>query len=130
MSKKSGWQDPQDAARNNPFAAALAARLPAAPTPPSAEPTPSAPPAPVAPKAPARAVVRLERKGRGGKTVTTVSHLGLPADAMEAWCAELRKHLGCGGAVEEDQLVLQGDQRDRAADWLGASKGVGKVTKG
>lgn len=77
--------------------------------------------------APARAVVRLERKGRGGKAVTVVERLGLhPAD-LEAWLAELRRALGCGGSVEGDALVLQGDLRERVRGLLEAC-GVRRVT--
>ena len=80
-----------------------------------------------APKLPPRAVVRLERAGRRGKEVTLVEHLELgPAD-REAWLKAMKSALGCGGAVEDDALVLQGDLRDRAAAWL-EKKGVKKVT--
>ncbi|HLT30031.1 MAG TPA: translation initiation factor [Myxococcaceae bacterium] len=78
---------------------------------------------------PARAVVRRSRKGRGGREVTEISHLGLPSDVLATWIRELRTQLGCGGAVEEDVLVLHGDQRDRAEAWLKA-RGVRKITRG
>ena len=54
------------------------------------------------------------RKGRGGKQVTTISHLGLSEDAMSAWCANLRKHLGCGGSVEGDQGTTPRRSRSRS----------------
>jgi translation initiation factor 1 len=78
-------------------------------------------------KAPARAVVRMERAGRRGKEVTVVEHLELGATEREAWLKELKSALGCGGALEDDALVLQGDLRERAAKWL-EKKGVRKVT--
>lgn len=83
--------------------------------------------APVAPKGPARAVVRLERKGRRGKEVTIVDKLELAAGALETWCRELKQALGCGGAVEGACIVLQGDLRARLPAVLTA-KGVGKIT--
>jgi len=110
---------------HNPFAA-LAGRRDALPAAPEAPP-------PVAraaePKGPARAVVRMERKGRGGKEVTVVEHLELPAPQREAWLKALKNALGCGGAVEDDTLVLQGDQRERLPALLEA-RGVRKVTVG
>lgn len=117
---------------HNPFGAlaGLRDRLPA-PTPPAAEPAPaaaSAPP-PTAVKGPARAVVRLERRGRGGKDVTVVEHLSLRADERDAWLKALKASLGCGGTVEEETLVLQGDQRTRLPTLLTA-RGVRKVTMG
>lgn len=78
-------------------------------------------------KGPARAVVRLERKQRGGKEVTVVEKLALPADALATWCKELKQALGCGGSVEGDAIVLQGDLRQRLPAVL-TKKGVGKVT--
>ena len=80
-------------------------------------------------KGPARAVVRLERKGRGGKEVTVVEQLGLPAVALRDWLKALKGALGCGGAVEGDALVLQGDQRDRLPALL-EQRGVRRVSVG
>ncbi len=87
------------------------------------------PPEPAAPKGPARAVVRMERKGRGGKEVTVVEQLELKPKELEAWCKALKQALGCGGAVEGDAIVLQGDQRSRAPELLTA-RGVRKVSVG
>ncbi|MFP2913536.1 translation initiation factor, partial [Pyxidicoccus sp. 3LFB2] len=78
---------------------------------------------------PARAVVRMERKGRGGKEVTVVEHLELPVPQREVWLKALKNSLGCGGVVEGDALVLQGDQRERLPALLEA-RGVRKVTVG
>ena len=81
------------------------------------------------PSGPARAVVRMERKQRRGKEVTVIDKLELrPAD-LETWCRELKKALGCGGAVEDGMIVLQGDLRQRLPELLTA-RGVGKVTIG
>jgi translation initiation factor 1 len=77
----------------------------------------------------ARAVVRMERKGRGGKEVTVVEKLGLADKQLEAWCRELKQALGCGGAVDGDAIVLQGDLRTRVPAVLTA-KGVAKVSVG
>jgi translation initiation factor 1 len=78
-------------------------------------------------RAPARAVVRFEKKGRGGKAVTVVEKLGLSPRDLETWLGELKRALGCGGAVEGDALVLQGDNRERVGALLEA-RGVRKVT--
>jgi translation initiation factor 1 len=89
-------------------------------------------PAPVkaeAPRGPARAVVRLQRKGRGGKEVTVVEQLGLPGEQLEVWLKALKGSLGCGGAVEGETLVLQGDQRERLPALLEA-RGVRRVSVG
>ena len=80
------------------------------------------------PKRPARAVLRLERAGRGGKEVTVVTHLELPVEQRDVWLKEMKSGLGCGGHVEGDALVLHGDQRERGAKWL--EKRVSKVVVG
>src|SRR5207253_1318642 len=72
---------------NNPFAALGRPEPPSTPS-PSPAPTPAAAaPAPVAPAEapPARAVIRYQRKGRGGKEVTVVEQLGLPPARLQAW---------------------------------------------
>ena len=103
--------------------AGLRDQLPSAPAP---APVTAAPPVP---KGPARAVVRLERKGRGGKEATVIEKLDLPATHLEKWCKELKQALGCGGSVDYPNIVLQGDLRPRLPAVLTAM-GVGKVTVG
>jgi translation initiation factor 1 len=69
---------------------------------------------------PARIVakLRIEKKGRGGKTVTVVD--GLPRN--DAFLTELSQQLkracGTGGSVQDGAVELQGDQRDRARQLL------------
>jgi translation initiation factor 1 len=72
-------------------------------------------------------VVRLERKGRGGKEATIVEKLGLSPPELERWCKELKQALGCGGVVEADTIVLQGDLRARIGAVLTA-RGVARIT--
>jgi translation initiation factor 1 len=88
-----------------------------------------APRQPEPPKGPARAVVRMERKGRGGKEVTVVDQLDLRPPELDTWLKALKNSLGCGGAVEGATLVLQGDQRKRLPELL-TSRGVRKVIVG
>ena len=114
-------QTPIQGPFNNPFGSLDALRSAA----PQAAPAPSKP----AKKGPPRAVVRMERKGRGGKEVTVVEQLGLPARELEAWLKALKQSLGCGGVVEEGTLVVQGDHRERVRNWLEA-RGVQKVSVG
>jgi len=69
-------------------------------------------------------IVRLARetKGRGGKGVTLVSGVPLPAAELEALCRELKRRIGTGGTVKERVIELQGDHRD-ACEQLLASRG-------
>lgn len=101
--------------------------LPSAPAAsPSPDAAPASSPAKKAPEGPARAVVRYERKGHGGKEVTRVEGLGLSKDTLAVWLKALKQSLGCGGVVEGDALQLQGDQRERLPALL-SGRGVRKV---
>lgn len=111
----------------NPFAALdkLRDQLPSKPPPIE----PATPVAAKIPKGPTRAVIRMERKGRGGKEATIIDKLGLSPKDLEIWCKDLKQALGCGGSVDGELIVLQGDLRPRLPQVLTA-KGVGKVTVG
>ena len=71
--------------------------------------------APVAEAVPARvtAKLRMEKKGRGGKTMTVVDGLPRNDAFLKALCAELKRLCGTGGAVADGAIELQGDLRDR-----------------
>ena len=66
------------------------------------------------------AKLRVEKAGRGGKTVTVV--FGLPQNEafLKELAQELKRACGTGGAVREDGVELQGDLRDRVRDFLAA----------
>jgi translation initiation factor 1 len=110
---------------HNPFGG-LAERLGMTPAPEASAPLPTAA---AAPPPPARAVVRLERKGRGGKEATVVEKLELSPAERERWLKDLKQALGCGGAIEGEALVLQGDLRKRLKPLL-ERRGVRRVTLG
>ncbi len=64
------------------------------------------------------AQLRLEKKGRGGKTVTVVDGLPRNAAFLSALAAELKRTCGTGGTAFETGVELQGDQRDRVREAL------------
>lgn len=113
---------------NNPFTALAGLR----PTAAGAEPAPS-PAAPTKaaakPRFEGKLVLQREKKGRGGKTVTRLRGLSLPARGLEELCKELKKGLGCGAVVEDGDVILQGDQCQRAAEWL-EKQGAARVIIG
>src|SRR5215467_11201647 len=56
------------------------------------------------------AKLRMEKKGRGGKTVTVVAGLPQNAAFLKTLCQELKATCGTGGTVTEDGAIeLQGD---------------------
>lgn len=64
------------------------------------------------------AKLRMEKAGRGGKTVTTV--YGLPRNAafLKELTQELKRACGTGGTATADGVELQGDLRDRVREYL------------
>ena len=57
--------------------------------------------------------VRLHRetKGRGGKAVTLIRGLALPPAELKDLAKSLKQKCGVGGAIREDTIEIQGDQR-------------------
>ena len=53
--------------------------------------------------------VRRESKGRGGKTVTTISGVPLAVDELSALASALKKRCGCGGALKDGVIEIQGE---------------------
>lgn len=66
--------------------------------------------------------LRLEKKGRGGKTVTVVYDLPKNPAFLKGLATELKRTCGVGGAVADDTVELQGDQLARIRPVL-AKKG-------
>ncbi|MCB1854583.1 MAG: translation initiation factor Sui1 [Pseudomonadales bacterium] len=60
-------------------------------------------------------IVRLHRetKGRGGKAVTVITGIALPEREMRELARALKQHCGVGGALKEDHIEIQGDQREK-----------------
>lgn len=56
--------------------------------------------------------VRREKKGRRGKTVTTVTGVPLPADALRDLAGELKRRCGSGGSLKDGVIEIQGDHAD------------------
>ena len=123
MSKKKA---PPPAAEDRPFNAPFAGLAPLRHGLPASEREPARVPAP---KGPSRAVVRYERKGRGGKEATVVEQLVLSPRERSEWLLAMKQALGCGGMLEGEALVLQGDQRSRVRAWLQA-RGVSRISVG
>lgn len=59
-------------------------------------------------------MVRLHRetKGRGGKAVTLVKGLPLGGDKLKSLATQLKRKCGVGGAIKDNTIEIQGDQRE------------------
>lgn len=69
-------------------------------------------------------IVRIKRitKGKKGKGVSSIEGLGLAKDKLKTLCSELKKQCGCGGAIKDFNIEIQGDVRDKLKQIL-ESKG-------
>jgi len=110
---------------SSPFAALASVRasLPDVPVVEAPSATTTKAPVRFAPKV----VVRREKKGHGGKTVTIVS--GVLPNELEAICTSLKTKLGCGARVEGEDVVVQGDLVDRVIVVVTAL-GANKIVRG
>ena len=73
------------------------------------------------------AVLRVEKQGRGGKTVTVVDGLPKNAKFLAELIQELKRACGTGGTAKESSVELQGDHRERLRTLLAVK---GWVVKG
>ena len=64
------------------------------------------------------AKIRIEKAGRGGKTVTVVYDLPRNRTFLKELCKELRTACGSGGKAGENTVEVQGDHRDRLRSLL------------
>ncbi|WP_162064103.1 stress response translation initiation inhibitor YciH [Vibrio taketomensis] len=60
-------------------------------------------------------IVRIQKqtKGRKGKGVSIVTGLDMDDVQLKLLAAELKKVCGCGGAIKDGTIEIQGDARDK-----------------
>jgi translation initiation factor 1 len=56
--------------------------------------------------------VRLEVKGRRGKSVTTITGIPLGPAALRELARALKRKCGAGGSVKDGVIEIQGDRRE------------------
>lgn len=65
-------------------------------------------------------IVRIQRetKGRKGKGVCVVSGLDMEDPQLKLVAAQLKKVCGCGGAIKDGNIEIQGDNREKIKEFL------------
>ncbi|OCH14749.1 MULTISPECIES: stress response translation initiation inhibitor YciH [unclassified Aliivibrio] len=65
-------------------------------------------------------IVRIQRetKGRKGKGVCIITGLDMEDTQLKLLAAQLKKVCGCGGAVKDGDIEIQGDNREKIKDFL------------
>lgn len=84
------------------------------------------------PRARGDGIVRIQRQtsGRKGKGVCLITGIDLDDVALDKLAAELKKKCGCGGAVKEGVIEIQGDKRDLLKQLLEAKGMTVKLAGG
>jgi translation initiation factor 1 len=58
-------------------------------------------------------LVRMERKGRGGKVVTIVEGFVGSSDDLKELSKLLKNKCGVGGSQKDGEIIIQGDVKDK-----------------
>ncbi|MBP5171897.1 MAG: translation initiation factor [Bacteroidales bacterium] len=83
---------------------------------PAEEPSP-AKPEPATDKAPKQTLC-LRYEKRNGKPATIVSEFDGPEEALKELARRLKSTLGIGGSAKDDEILLQGDVRQKVTALL------------
>ena len=73
--------------------------------------------------------LRLDKKSRGGKTVTVATGFRLPNKEMKSLAIALRKKCSTGGTFDKDTIELQGNFLEKIALELQANNFSVKILK-
>ena len=60
----------------------------------------------------------FEKKGRGGKQVVLIRGFEGSEEALKKLGKSLKQHCGVGGSSKDGVIILQGNVRDKATDFL------------
>lgn len=62
--------------------------------------------------------IRLDNKHRGGKTVTLITGFVGTDEDLQTLGKQLKNYCGTGGSAKDNEIIIQGDQRDKVMQWL------------
>jgi translation initiation factor 1 len=62
--------------------------------------------------------VILDKKQRGGKTVSIIKGFSMKEDEIEVLAKKLKAFCGSGGSAKDNEIIIQGDHREKILQWL------------
>ena len=62
--------------------------------------------------------VVLDKKHRGGKVVSIIKGFSMKEDEIEVLAKKLKTFCGSGGSVKDNEIIIQGDHREKILQWL------------
>jgi translation initiation factor 1 len=66
--------------------------------------------------------VQLDKKARAGKQVTLITGFVGTTDDLETLCKTLKTKCGTGGSAKDNEIVIQGDFREKITTFLTEQK--------
>jgi translation initiation factor 1 len=70
----------------------------------------------------------IDKKHRGGKTVSIIKGFSMKANEIEDIAKQLKSFCGTGGSAKDNEIIIQGDQREKILQWL-LKNGYSKTKK-
>jgi translation initiation factor 1 len=70
----------------------------------------------------------LDKKHRGGKVVSIITGFAMKENEIELIAKELKNFCGAGGSAKDNEIIIQGDHREKILQWL-VKKGYSKTRK-
>lgn len=72
--------------------------------------------------------IKLDTKHRAGKAVTLITGFDGRAEDCDELGKKLKTQCGTGGSVKDNEIIVQGDHRDKVLQWL-LKNGYAKAKK-